>query len=194
MRRAATNRRLLILCEGFTEEIYAKSLRSVLVPRSLQRNVQVEVVRHKKNDPLNLILEAQKRVKQAKKEKTPYQDVWLFFDHDHSPHLEEVFATSEKEGFHLAFSAISLELCFIMHFEDCTKVFKDGEECLKQLKKLWPNYHKTKLNYFVELKAYMDDAIVRAERLEKKYEGRITPAFNPYTSVHRLVNFFKEIK
>lgn len=193
MRRAATNRRVLILCEGFTEEIYAKSLRSDLLPRALQRTVQVEVVRHKKNDPLNLIVEAKKRVNQAKKEKTPYQDVWLFFDHDHSPHLKEVFNIAESEGFHLAFSAISLELWFIMHFEDCSKVFKDGEECLKYLKKVWPIYHKTKLNHFVQLRAYMDQATVRAERLEKRYEGGITPEFNPYTSVHQLIAFFRSL-
>lgn len=193
MRRAAKNRRVLILCEGFTEEIYAKSLRSDLLPRSLQRTVQVEVIRHKKNDPLNLIAEAKKRVKQAKKEKTPYQDVWLFFDHDHSPHLKEVFDIVESEGFHIAFSAISIELWFIMHFKDCSRTFKDGEECLKYLKKNWPVYHKTKLNHYVELRAYLEQAVARAEQLEKKYEGKVTAEFNPYTSVHQLIGFFRAL-
>ncbi|ERJ57352.1 RloB family protein [Sphingobacterium paucimobilis] len=194
-RRAVVYRRILILCEGFTEEIYAKSLRSAFLSRAMQRSVTVEVVRHKKNDPLNLIAEAKKRVKQANKEKAPYEDVWLFFDHDHSPHLTEVFSISKEEGYRLAFTAISLEFWFILHFEDCGRAFKDGEECLRYLKKLWPSYHKTKLNHFVELGSYLETALIRAAQLQKKYEDdNIKSEFNPFTSVHKLVAYFKELE
>lgn len=192
MKRSSTYHRILILCEGFTEEIYAKSLRTAFLSRAMQRSVTVEVVRHKKNDPLNLITEAKKRVKQATKEKTPYQDVWLFFDHDNSPHLSEAFAIAQKEGYKLAFTAISLEFWFILHFEDCGRAFKDGEECLKHLKKLWPTYHKTKLNHFAELGSFLDLAISRALQLEKKYVGNsMSSEFNPYTSIHQLILKFQ---
>lgn len=192
-RRAVSHRRVLILCEGITEEVYAKTLRTAFLPRNLQRTVTVDVVRHKKNDPMNLIAEAKERVKQAKKEKTPYEHVWLFFDHDNSPHLQAVFQQAEKHGFHLAFTAISLEYWFILHFEDCGKVFRDGEECLKHLKKLWPIYHKTKLNHFEQLGNYVNLAIDRAERRESRNAGTSILEQQPYTSVHKLIAFFKAL-
>lgn len=192
MKKRSTYHRILILCEGFTEEIYAKSLRTAFLSRAMQRSVTVEVVRHKKNDPLNLIAEAKKRVKQATKEKAPYEDVWLFFDHDNSPHLAEVFAIAQEEGFQLAFTAISLEFWFILHFEDCGRAFSDGDECLKHLKKLWPTYHKTKLNHLKELNGLLDIAVSRALQLEKKYQGNnMSAEFNPYTSIHRLILKFQ---
>ena len=192
-RRAVSHRRVLILCEGITEEVYAKTLRTAFLPRNLQRTVTVDVVRHKKNDPMSLIAEAKARVKQAKKEKAPYEDVWLFFDHDNSPHLQAVFQQAEKHGFHLAFTAISLEYWFILHFEDCGKAFRDGEECLKHLKKLWPIYHKTKLNHFERLGNYVDLAIDRAERRESMNAGVPILEQQPYTSVHKLIAFFKAL-
>ncbi|GGH20357.1 RloB domain-containing protein [Sphingobacterium alkalisoli] len=190
-RRVVSYRRVLILCEGVTEEVYAKALRTAFLPRELQRSVTVDVVRHKKNDPLNLVAEAKDRVKQAKKERTPYNDVWLFFDHDNSPHLQVVFEQVEKHGFHLAFTAISLEYWFILHFEDCGKAFANGEECMRHLKKHWPAYHKTKVNHFVELGNYVDSAIDRAQRLEIRNREEHMLNVNPYTSVHKLVTFFK---
>ncbi|WP_336834479.1 RloB family protein [Sphingobacterium siyangense] len=192
-RRVASTRRVLILCEGFTEEVYAKSLRSAYLPRDLQRVVNVDVVRHKKNDPLNLIAEAKERVSQAKKEKVPYKDVWLFFDHDNSPHLQKVFEEVERQGFNLAFTAISIEYWFILHFEDCGRSFANGDECLKYLKKHWVDYHKTKVNHFEQLGNYINDAIVRAQKLEKRNEGISILDQQPYTSVHKLIAFFKEL-
>jgi len=192
-RRVASNRRVLILCEGFTEEVYAKSLRSKYLPRELQRVVTVDVVRHKKNDPLNLVAEAKDRVKQARKEKVPYQDVWLFFDHDNSPHLQKVFEEVAVQGFDLAFTAISIEYWFILHFEDCGRPFANGDECLKYLKKHWPNYHKTKLNHLQELGGYIEEAIIRAKKREKQSGGVSILDQQPYTSVHKLVAFFKEL-
>lgn len=100
----------------------------------------------------------------------------------------------ESEGFRLAFSAISLELWFIMHLKDCSRAFKDGEECLKYLKRIWPIYHKTKHNHYSERRAYLGQAVARAEKLEKKYEGKVTSEFNNYTSVHQMIAFFRFLK
>src|SRR5690606_4677863 len=126
-------------------------------------------------------------------EKAPYEDVWLFFDHDNSPHLQAVFQQAEKHGFHLAFTAISLEYWFILHFEDCGKAFRDGEECLKHLKKLWTIYHKTKLNHFERLGNYVDLAIDRAVRRARMNAGVSRFEQQPYTSVHKLIAFFKAL-
>lgn len=187
------NKRILILCEGVTEYLYSKSLQASL-SRERQRMVTIEVIQHKQNDPRSLVKEAKKKVIKAQREKNAYDCVWLFFDHDNSPHLAEAFEICSQEGFNLAYSAISLEFWFILHFEDSGRLFRDGEECLRYLMRLWPKYHKTKLNHFAQLTGSMDDAIVRAERLEKKYAGRITSESNPYTSVHQMIAFFRSLE
>lgn len=184
---------MLILCEGVTEEVYSKALRTAFLPRNLQRTVNVDVVRYKKNDPLSLVDEAKHRVKQAKKDKIPYDVVWLFFDHDNSPGLQQAVDQAQQLGFKLAFTAISIEFWFILHFEDCGKAFSNGEECLKYLIRLWPKYHKTKINHFVDLGSRVELAVERAERLAKRNEhSKITEA-HPYTSVQQLIAFFKEL-
>lgn len=192
-RRVASPIRVLILCEGVTEEVYAKALRSEYLPRELQRTVTVDVVRHKQNDPLNLVNEAKDRVAKAKKARVPYNHVWLFFDHDNFPKLRKVFEEVDKHGFKPAFTAISLEYWFILHYEDCGKVFLTGDECVRHLKKSWPLYHKTQINHFKELGNYVKRAIERAEKLEIKNKDVHIWEAQPYTTVHHLITFFKEL-
>jgi len=55
MRRVS--RRILILCEGHTEERYAKQMKHDLLPRELQRSVSVEVSKGQQQDPLSLVWE-----------------------------------------------------------------------------------------------------------------------------------------
>lgn len=192
-RRVVNNKRVLILCEGFTEEVYAKALRTEFLPRSIQRVVTIDVVRHKKNDPLNLIAEAKARVRKAKKARVAYDDVWLFFDDDNSPHLARVLADAEKQGFKLAFTSICIEYWYILHFEDCGRSFANGDECERYLRKFWTTYHKTRINHFKELEGKLDVAIKHALSLQKRNSQTSVVDAKPYTSVHKLVEFFKEL-
>jgi len=129
-----------------TEKYYATSLRSEL-SRSLQRSIAVEIAVGDVQDPLHLVKEAIMKSKKANKEKNPYEAIWLFFDHDNWPQLQEALLLSEKEGFKLAYSALCLEHWFILHFQDCGRAFQKGEEVVNYLKKHWAIYHKTKMNY-----------------------------------------------
>lgn len=186
------NKRILILCEGMTEYLYAKSLQNQL-PREKRRLLNIEIGQSQQNDPLSIVKEAERKVKVAEKERNRYDAIWLFFDHDNWPQLKEALDRAGQRGFNLAFTAISLEYWFILHFEDCGKAFADGEECLRHLKKHWPNYHKTKINHFVELGDNIKVAIERAKRLEKRNASLDIIAAQPYTSVHLLIAFFNEL-
>ncbi len=186
------NKRILILCEGMTEYLYAKSLQNQLPPEK-RRHLSIEVSHSQKNDPQSIVKEAERKVKIADKERNKYDDVWLFFDHDNWPQLKEGIEKAKKLNFKLAFTAMSIEYWFILHFEDCGKAFTNGEECIKHLKKYWPAYHKTKLNHFALLADKLAVAIERAERLEKRNEAVEITAAQPYTSVHHLIAFFKAL-
>lgn len=188
------NKRILILCEGVTEYYYAKNLQSEL-PRALQQAISVEIFYSTKNDPKQLVAEAHRRLKAAAKERNPYDTVWLFFDKDQWPDLEGTFRQIERDRFAVAYSAIAIEHWFILHFEHCGRSFQSGQEALRYLSRLWPEYHKTKLNHYKHLKERLELAMERAEIVNRQ-QDETTPLHvrNPYFTVQRLIDFFERLK
>jgi hypothetical protein len=183
-----------VLCEGFTEYLYTKSLQAEL-PRHKQRAISVDVFQGKQSDIKNLVLDAKRRALTAKKERNAYEVIWLFFDHDNQPKLREAFEMIEKEGFKIAYSAICIEHWFILHFENCGKAFTSGEEALKHLKKHMPAYHKTKTNAFVELRDKLNVAIQRAKTINSTKVKSVTLAeHNPFFTISDLYSYFEQLK
>ncbi len=188
------NKRILILCEGVTEYLYAKTLQSEL-PRSLQQSISVEVFYSTKNDPKQLVAEAHRRLKAAAKERNPYDTVWLFFDKDQWPDLEGTFRQITRDRFEFAYSAIAIEHWFILHFEHCGRSFQTGEEALRHLTRLWPEYHKTRLNHYKHLRERLALAMERAELINRQQDEEIAiHVRNPYFTIQRLVDFFDRLK
>lgn len=186
------NKRILVLCEGTTEYLYARTLQASL-SRVRQRMITIEIIQHKQNDPLSLVKEAKKKVIKAQRERNAYDSVWLFFDHDNSPHLGEAFQICEQENFNLAYTAISLEFWFLLHLEDNGRAFVNGKECLRALLRLWPEYHKTKLNHYKLLKDNLAVAKKRARRLYDRMQSEDLLHRNPYTTVHLMVDYFESL-
>lgn len=188
------NKRILILCEGATEYIYAKSLQMEL-PRNLQRSIAIEIFYQTQNDPKSLVQEARRKTKVAVKERNSYDMVWLFFDNDNWPQLVEALDMAEKDGFRIAYTSICIEHWFILHFENCGRAFNDCEEASRYLRRLWPQYHKTKINAYKELKNQLATAIERANTLNRNQSQEIPVAQrNPYFTVQELVQFFETLK
>lgn len=188
------NKRILILCEGVTEYLYAKSLQSEL-PRNLQRSISIDIDYNSKNDPKSLAEEARKRKRKARKERNSYDSVWLFFDHDSWPQLEAAFRIVNTEGFCIAYSAMCIEHWFILHFENCGRSFQDSTETLRFLKTKWPGYHKTKLKHYEILKDDLDAAIERAKTLRTNVQTNLPKhQRNPYFTIDKLIDFFNDLK
>lgn len=186
--------RILILCEGQTELLYAKALKQV-IPRSVQRSLEIDIFSFKKTDPKSLANEAKKRLKVSKRERNPYEMIWLFFDNDNHPQLREAFDIIKAEKFYFAYSSICIEHWFILHFEDCGRAFRNSEEAIKYLKGLWPEYHKTKINHYALTVDNYQIAKERAMRIRAKYrtENNLS-TFNPYSNVDELVDFIRNKK
>jgi hypothetical protein len=193
MAQRQPNQRILILCEGLTEYYYAMALKNTL-PRTLQRNLTIEPDIHHPNDPRSLAREAVRRAKVAKKERNPYTCVWLFFDNDNHPLLQDAFQIIEKENFCIAYSSLCIEHWFILHFENCGRAFTNGAEALSYLKGFWPAYHKTKINHYEALTARLDNAIARAETIRNNADASLLiQQRNPYITVDTLVAFVRNI-
>jgi len=182
----------LILCEGVTEEFYAKSLRAEL-DRSIQRSIAVDISVGNKWDPLNLVKEAITKSKKARKEKNPYHTIWLFFDHDNWPQLRESFQLIDKVDFKFAFTSLCIEHWFILHFEDSGRAFQRGEDVVRYLQGLWPEYYKTKINHFQKLKPDLESAIERADRINKRQEDLPVFERNPYCSIPDMIAYFRSL-
>lgn len=194
MKMDKPNKRILILCEGVTEYLYAKSLQNEL-PRKLQRSISIEIDNNAKNDPKSLAIEARKRKKKARKERNAYDSIWLFFDNDNWPQLASAFKIIESERFNIAYSSICIEHWFILHFEDCGRSFQTGAEALKYLKSKWPRYKKTGMKHYQELKSNLDFAIERAIRLRNNVQVELPiHQRNPYFTIDDLIDFFTNIK
>jgi len=188
------NKRILIICEGLTEYLYAKSLQSEL-PRKLQRSVSIEIDYNSRNDPQGLAEEARKRKRKAKAQKNAYDSIWLFFDHDNWPQLQKAFSIIESEEFCIAFSSISIEHWFILHFENCGRSFQNGTEAFRYLRTKWPNYHKTKFKHYEELRNGLDTAIVRAKALRRNGQTDYPKhQRNPYFTIDKLIEFFNDLQ
>lgn len=188
------NKRYLIVCQGDTEYYYCKSLKESL-PRNVQRKISIEVA-HDSKDLSNLIVEAIKRRNKAKSEKNPYTGIWLVFDHDNYPRLEESFTKIEKEGFKYVFNSICIEYWFILHFEKCGRAFHSASEASNYLKQgYWPEYRKTKINHYQHLKKLIEVAIANAQNLrelagdELKIHER-----NPYSNLDELIDFINKLQ
>lgn len=193
MARIKPNSRILILCEGITEYFYAMTLKNTL-PRALQRNITIETYIHHPNDPKSLATEAVRRAKAAKKEKNPFTCIWLFFDNDNHPLLQEAFRIIDKEKISTAYSSICIEHWFILHFENCGRAFSNGAEAATYLKRHWPTYHKTKINHYEVLANRLDNAIARAQNIRKNADSDLSLyQLNPYTTVDALVEFVRNI-
>lgn len=194
MRINKPNKRILILCEGVTEYLYAKSLQSEL-PRTLQRSISIDIDYDSKNDPKSLAEEARKRKKKAKNDRNAYDSIWLFFDNDNWPQLEAAFRIIYSEDFCIAYSSMCMEHWFILHFENCGRSFQDGVEALRYLKTRWPEYHKTKLKHYHLLKGDLNYAIERAKTLRSNVQTELPRhQRNPYFTIDQLINFFSEFE
>ncbi len=183
-------KRILILCDGMTEYLYANSLKREL-SRETQRGLQIEIDHHAGGNPLAMAKTALRKENFAVKEKTPYNAIWLFFDHDNSPDLAEAFRLIKKNNYRIAYSAICIEHWFVLHFEGCNRAFQTAKQALKHLQKSWPDYHKTKIKHYDHLKGRLPKAIKRAKTIRRNADNTLQiERHNPYFTVDKLVGFF----
>lgn len=183
------SKRYLVLCEGEGEEWYAHALVRML-PRVSRRGFTIEILR--KGDPNVLLKEARRRVSKAKKDKLPFDEVWLFFDHDNREGMEKVFVQIAKENWRFAFSNICFEVWLLLHFVDsppkCLKPKEAVEKLQEHWKKLDRKGYSKNCNHFDALgDERRAEACARARKLRKNCKDNSPWQCNPWTNVDKLV-------
>lgn len=193
-------RQILILTEGETEEIYLKSYKSDDENRRRLSGVGIEIYKPKDHSPLGLLAEAKKRIKEAKKDKMPYEKVWIVFDRDGHANIPATFhekqAVNEIE---IAFSVVCFEYWVLLHFEKTTRLFNDCDSIGSYIRqKHFPEYEKSRNNYH-NLKDKISLAIENAIWTTKQNQNDLNDGLKPYqlqayTNVHELISFLKDLR
>jgi len=103
--------RVLVMCSAQTEETYFKLFKEK--HKSDLRNVIVEVVAHKKSDPMAVVTATVSR-------KDGYDEAWAVFDKDDFIDFDEAITLAVDSGINCAFSNEAIEYWFFLHFENRT--------------------------------------------------------------------------
>lgn len=184
--------KVLILCEGKTEENYFNAFKEDL---GLPKNFSVKVIESDKSDCKGIVLDAIKRAK-----KDDYKEVFILFDHDNQANRKEAFELAEKRGVRVFFSSICFEFWYLCHFKNSTKVFNSEAELEIELKKQngFENYSKTDFKHYSILKDKLNTAKsnskkIRGEVINNNFNVEIYN-LNPYTDVDELVLYLEEQK
>ena len=195
----ATNKTILIICEGQTEKLYFESF-PVLT-------LTVEVVDLEGQSKLKLIESANAIIEQNDKE---YDEVWCVFDMDIKQGKKELsdydnaINKGKKLGFNIAYSNDAFELWFYLHYQ-YTEQKNHRKYYYQTLSNKWNiNYEKDgkKRKFCLAIYNRLEEdelasqnkAIERADKLFKRQQHLIYHEQNPVTLVYELVKFLNKNK
>jgi hypothetical protein len=180
--------RILVLCEGkATEPGYIKALCEELQPS----RVHVVIEGHGE-DPKALVERAVVRKRGARRSgdlEGSQDQIWCVFDVDDHARLADALQQARANGIELAVSNPCFELWALLHFQDQT-AFVDREKVRAFLKKHLPDYRKALP--FDQMWLGYEEAVRRAEHLDRRCEERGCPGDNPSTGVYRLTELIRK--
>lgn len=190
-------KRILILCEGESEQIYLNGVKK----SHFNRFCSIEIEVYKPNDfsPLGLTTEARKRIKTAKKE-YPYFSIWIVFDKDTHKDIDQAFNISNQTNpkINIAFSNISFEYWILLHFEQKKSYFPDSKHLIKYIEKTHKFEYSKTMNIYEALKNKTDIALKNCDWLLKQNKFELDSNLKPYdltayTDFHQLYRYLVEI-
>lgn len=182
-------KRILIICEGLkTEPNYFSGIKKDL--RSTALNI--EIIDRPENSGLRLVKHAIILKKEADREDNKFDSIWIVLDKDKYTELEETFTLAKKNDINIAFSAISFELWYLLHFTYTTKPWRSYAQLKDELLKHLPDYDKSHSDMYERLKNKTSTAVNNAVKLRDYFKGDIDSGvklydLDCYTDVDRLV-------
>ena len=183
---------ILITCEGAeTEPNYFQALRQELRLTSVE--VEIQGKSHA-SAPIRVvgfaIRKKADRVRDAKRSDflTEYDEVWCVIDVENPANntpFKEAIQNAIRENLQLAVSNPAFEFWYLLHYEETSRAFRDGQELKQALTVYEPNYQE-RTDMFTELYHKTDLAIERAKRILANQVDK-EPYPNPSTYVFKLV-------
>lgn len=132
----------------------------------------------------------------AVKNKDEYQEVWVVIDRDDQDKLfDEAISLARSNDIKIAYSVECFEFWFLLHFNYYQTSMRRAEY-YKMLTDLLSFKYEKHLDIYKKIKSNEDEAIRRAEKLEKQHNDSGITIFhkrNPSTTVHLLVKRLHEL-
>ena len=168
-------KRILIICEGKrTEPLYFNGIKRDIRSSGLN----IKVMDRPKNSGLELVKHAVRLKDSAAEENNEYDSVWVVLDKDTYSKFDETFSESEKNNINIAFSSVSFEIWYLLHYEFTTKPWRNYSELEKVLKKYIPEYDKSKSDIYLILKNKTYAAGENAVKLRQHHKRDIDKKLN----------------
>jgi hypothetical protein len=184
--RKTVRRRLLIVCEGrVTEPGYFRGL------ERWARNHTVEIhIPPEQGVPLTLVRRAEMLAdlarSAAKREGDAflaYDEVWCVFDVDEHPSIDNTRQLAAARGIRLAVSNPCFELWILLHLRENPGA-RHRHDVQRMIGEFLPGYDKH-LD-FARVAPGVEDAVRRAQWLDRDAQEEGEPGRNPSTGVYRL--------
>ena len=188
--RRQVKKRILIICEGErTEPLYFNAYKRD--NRHSLSGLEIVIADTKKNTPRELVREAVDRVREAKKERNSYDEAWTVFDRNGYTLHHEAFDLAKQKGIKIAFSSISFEVWYLLHFTYSTAQDSSAAEVISKLKRHYLTGYKKNQCCYKQLADHIETAKSHAEKLRRYHQeanmGDKIYTLNPYTNVDLLI-------
>ncbi|HQU82673.1 MAG TPA: RloB family protein [Pyrinomonadaceae bacterium] len=188
--------KVIIVCEGVTEEIYFEAIRK---SKRLQ-TIQITVVNPAFTDPENIVKTAVEIRKDLRKEKRWAEEdqIWAVYDGDEHKdkdlrNWQSALDLAAREDVNLGISNPSFELWYLLHYKDQNAEI-NRHETYKKLRKEVSVYHKTEDLYISHFQPRTDAASARAIMIADRIERDFLDKFsNPSTEIYLLVKRLLEL-
>jgi len=105
-----------------------------------------------KNSGLELVIHSVRLKEDSERDKNEYDSEWVVLDKDSYTKFEETFSLAGKNNIKIAFSSVSFELWYLLHYKYTTKPWKKSSDVEKELRKEYTEYDKTKSDMYSVLK------------------------------------------
>ncbi len=184
-RNRTIKERVLIVCEGKTEQNYFQDLN-----RCYQHvRIKVEVAGP---DPSALVQKAKKlKCKVEHQREKKYDKVFCVFDRDDHAHFDEASENACRWGMQPVRTWPCFEYWFLLHFDCIRPLFASCKECIARLKKdYWSEYDKGQTGHCTELWDKLEKAVCNARQVAEAVKPGEE---NPSTEVHNLVKILQSL-
>ncbi|MHB8255147.1 MAG: RloB family protein [Acidiferrobacter sp.] len=181
----------LIVCEGETEQVYFEAA------RIHYRLTTAEIILAENTEgsaPISVVDCAEKR----SRELGGYDQIYCVFDQDDHESFArardkiQALANRQKKPLPIA-EAISIpcfEVWVLLHFEKTDAAFDCCADVIARVRRYVSNYEKANAAIAELLVANVNHAIGNAQWL---VDRAVVNAFNPYTSIHRVLQHFASV-
>ncbi|MBC8486149.1 MAG: RloB domain-containing protein [Bacteroidetes bacterium] len=187
------SKRILILCEdGKSSKLYFESFKKDEKLKRELSSVEIEVIHPKDHSPVGLVTKAKEKKKKAKRDRNPYDEIWIVLDKDYHANVDKALNIAKDNKITVALSIICFEYWILLHFEKTTKPFVKCEDVIKYIKKNHFKDYEKNTNCYLALKDKVKYAIENGEWLLEQTKndierGKKITGLSAYTDVHLLV-------